>query len=58
MSTKHEDKTVDALSTADITSGLGRPLAVEIDIPPQLTIKKNRCNFQTVHARHVVCIEH
>jgi hypothetical protein len=33
MSTKHEEKTVVALSTGDVTSGVKRPLAVEIDIP-------------------------
>jgi hypothetical protein len=34
MSTKHEKKTMVALSTRDVTSGVKRPLAVEIDIPP------------------------
>jgi hypothetical protein len=58
MSIKHEYKTVVTLSTGDLTSGLGRPLAVEIDIPSYSTIKKNGCNFQTVPARQVVYIEH
>jgi hypothetical protein len=46
MSTKHELKTVVALSTGDVTSGLKRPLVVEIDIPPQSTIKKMGVTFK------------
>jgi hypothetical protein len=34
MSMKHEFKTVVALSTGDVTSGVKRPIAVETDIPP------------------------
>jgi hypothetical protein len=34
MPTKHESKTVGALSGGNVTYGLGRSLAVEIDIPP------------------------
>jgi hypothetical protein len=30
-----------ALSTGDVTSGLGRPLAAEIDKPPLLTNEKS-----------------
>jgi hypothetical protein len=46
MSIKPEKKTVVALSTGDVTSGLGRPLAVEIDIPPKSTIKKMGVTFK------------
>jgi hypothetical protein len=34
MSTKHEEETEVALSTGDVTSGVKRLLADEIDIPP------------------------
>ena len=47
-----------ALSIGDVISGVKHHLAVEIEIPPKSTIKKNGCNFQTVHARQVACIEH
>jgi hypothetical protein len=47
-----------ALSTGDVTSGIKRTLVVKIDVPPQSTFSKNGYNFQTVHARQAVCIEH
>jgi hypothetical protein len=40
MLLEHEQKTMVALSTGDVTSGLRRPLAVEIDITPNSTTKK------------------
>jgi hypothetical protein len=40
MLSEHEEETVVALSTGDVTSGLGRFLAVEIDITPKSTTKK------------------
>jgi hypothetical protein len=57
MSIKHEEKTVVALSIGDVTSGVKSPLAAEIEIPPNRQ-SKTGCNFQTMHARQVVCIEH
>jgi hypothetical protein len=46
MSAKHEQKTAVALLTGDVTSGIKRPLAVEIDIPPESTMKKLGVTFK------------
>jgi hypothetical protein len=40
MLLEHEQKTMVALSTGDVASGLGRPLAAESDITPKSTTKK------------------
>jgi hypothetical protein len=40
MLLEHEYETVVALSTGDVTSGLARPLAVEINITTKSTITK------------------
>jgi hypothetical protein len=42
----HVGGTVVTLPTDDAASGLKRPLAVEIDIPPSSTIDKTSLNFE------------
>jgi hypothetical protein len=45
-------------STGDVTSGLERPLAVEIDITRNSTTKKHKYNFEAVLVRQEMCIEY
>jgi hypothetical protein len=58
MSTKHEEKTVVALSTGGVTSSLKCPPSDRNRHSAIIDNLKNGCKFQTVHAGQVVCIEH
>jgi hypothetical protein len=47
-----------ALSARDVTSGLRRPLAVEIDVSVIIDNQKNEYNFEAVHVRQELCIKY